>query len=271
MQRVEHARFTEVAALPDSVRGAGGYGSTGGFGALPPGDRATADVPAKEHRDDCAARRPSPTPAARTPRPPGEPGHEAADDATSTPSAVDLAAGPYDSGDVPDDGGSGWTSAACASAHRRASSCACRSTSRPGASSPSSSPPRRARWSCARSPAPRAEGTWDDTRRQIAAETARRGGTATESDGPWGTELRTRVPVQTPEGEQAYQPARVIGIDGPRWLLRATILGRPSVEPEAAGPYVEAIRSVAVHRGNDPMAPGDALPLSVPSNAQRLG
>lgn len=32
-QRVERAAFVEVAALPDSVRGAGGYGSTGGFGS----------------------------------------------------------------------------------------------------------------------------------------------------------------------------------------------------------------------------------------------
>jgi dUTP pyrophosphatase len=30
-QRVEHAAFTEVEALPDSARGSGGYGSTGGF------------------------------------------------------------------------------------------------------------------------------------------------------------------------------------------------------------------------------------------------
>ncbi|MDQ6526485.1 dUTP diphosphatase [Nocardioides sp. LHD-245] len=31
VQRVERARFEPVAALPDSVRGSGGYGSTGGF------------------------------------------------------------------------------------------------------------------------------------------------------------------------------------------------------------------------------------------------
>lgn len=31
VQRVEHARFVEVAELPASERGAGGYGSTGGF------------------------------------------------------------------------------------------------------------------------------------------------------------------------------------------------------------------------------------------------
>jgi dUTP pyrophosphatase len=32
VQRFEHAGFVEVEALPESVRGAGGYGSTGGFG-----------------------------------------------------------------------------------------------------------------------------------------------------------------------------------------------------------------------------------------------
>lgn len=32
LQRVERAGFVEVADLPESVRGAGGYGSTGGFG-----------------------------------------------------------------------------------------------------------------------------------------------------------------------------------------------------------------------------------------------
>jgi dUTP pyrophosphatase len=31
VQRVERARFTEVDALPGSARGAGGYGSTGGY------------------------------------------------------------------------------------------------------------------------------------------------------------------------------------------------------------------------------------------------
>ncbi|MGZ4438298.1 MAG: hypothetical protein ACXVW6_11685, partial [Nocardioidaceae bacterium] len=33
VQQVERARFTEAETLPDSVRGVGGYGSTGGFAA----------------------------------------------------------------------------------------------------------------------------------------------------------------------------------------------------------------------------------------------
>lgn len=35
VQRVERARFVAVDALPESVRGDGGYGSTGGFAANP--------------------------------------------------------------------------------------------------------------------------------------------------------------------------------------------------------------------------------------------
>jgi dUTP pyrophosphatase len=34
IQQVETARFIEVETLPDSVRGEGGYGSTGGFAAV---------------------------------------------------------------------------------------------------------------------------------------------------------------------------------------------------------------------------------------------
>jgi dUTP pyrophosphatase len=44
-QRVEQAEFTEVDALPESARGAGGYGSTGGSAALP----GSADTPAPDH------------------------------------------------------------------------------------------------------------------------------------------------------------------------------------------------------------------------------
>jgi dUTP pyrophosphatase len=46
-QRFERAVFTEVDALPESVRGAGGYGSTGGSAGLPTG----ADAPVPTARD----------------------------------------------------------------------------------------------------------------------------------------------------------------------------------------------------------------------------
>jgi dUTP pyrophosphatase len=34
IQRVEHAQFVEVAELPDSARGSGGFGSTGGHSSI---------------------------------------------------------------------------------------------------------------------------------------------------------------------------------------------------------------------------------------------
>jgi dUTP pyrophosphatase len=43
VQRYEQAHFTEVSELPDSSRGDGGYGSTGGFGSSSPVRPATPD------------------------------------------------------------------------------------------------------------------------------------------------------------------------------------------------------------------------------------
>ena len=63
---------------------------------------------------------------------------------------------------------------------------------------------------------------------------AQRGGTATEREGRFGTELMCEMRVERPEGP-AMQPSRIIGINGSRWLLRATLLGRPALEPDAAG------------------------------------
>ena len=42
VQRVERVAFEEVGALPESVRGTGGYGSTGGFGPAT-GDREESE------------------------------------------------------------------------------------------------------------------------------------------------------------------------------------------------------------------------------------
>jgi hypothetical protein len=116
--------------------------------------------------------------------------------------------------------------------------------------------------------APRNGDIWSDVRKQIAAETARRGGTATEAEGPYGPELHVMMPAKTPDGQAATQPSRVLGINGPRWLLRATFLGRPAVEPREDGELETALREVVVVRGGAPMAPGEALPLVMPNNAR---
>lgn len=110
---------------------------------------------------------------------------------------------------------------------------------------------------------------WSDIRRQIASETARRGGTATESEGRWGTELACEIQVTSTDGRVGRQQQRVIGINGPRWFLRATIVGRPAVDHEVAGPFEEVIEKLVVRRGTVAMPPGDPLPLSIPASARR--
>jgi hypothetical protein len=118
--------------------------------------------------------------------------------------------------------------------------------------------------------APRNGDIWDDVRRQVAGEVARLGGTATEAEGAWGTELRVALTVALPDGQHAQQASRVVGIAGPRWLLRATLFGRPAVEYDPDGDVEKAMRDVVVVRGGTPIPPGDPLPLTVPPGAQRM-
>lgn len=116
--------------------------------------------------------------------------------------------------------------------------------------------------------APKTSGIWVDVRREIAAEATRMGGTASETEGPFGTELVLVVPVEDPDGQIFSQTSRVIGVDGPRWLLRATVLGRAAVESEAAPPMEQSLRNVIVVRGTEPMAPRESLALRLPAGAQ---
>lgn len=116
--------------------------------------------------------------------------------------------------------------------------------------------------------APRHGDLWSDIRPQIAADAARRGGTATEREGRFGTELVCEVQLARPDGQTGTQTSRVIGVNGPRWLLRATFLGEPAREPEAAAEWEAAIAQLAVRRGNHAMPVGEQLPLNLPDGAQ---
>jgi hypothetical protein len=118
--------------------------------------------------------------------------------------------------------------------------------------------------------APRNGDIWPDVRRQVGGEVARMGGTATESEGPYGTEVAVVLSVDRGDGQRVQQASKVVGIAGPRWLLRATLFGRPAVEYAEDGDVETALRDVVVVRGTSPIPPGDALPLTMPPNAQRM-
>jgi hypothetical protein len=110
--------------------------------------------------------------------------------------------------------------------------------------------------------APRSSGLWSEVRDEIAESLRESGGSAETAEGPFGTELRARVPV---EGG-GNQPARFIGVDGPRWFLRGLVSGPASTDPVRAKPLEAAFRGVVVNRGGEAMAPRDMLPLRLPAD-----
>jgi len=118
--------------------------------------------------------------------------------------------------------------------------------------------------------APRHGDLWSDVRPQIAEDMLRQGGEVTEREGPFGPELVCRIEVQLEDGTTAVQPSRIIGINGSRWLLRATLLGRPAMDVESSQDWEDTITRVAVRRGTGAMPVGDVLPVVLPENAQRI-
>jgi hypothetical protein len=119
--------------------------------------------------------------------------------------------------------------------------------------------------------APRTQGIWDEIRPEITARLSRLGGTAEEVPGPFGRELIARIPVRTPDGRTGHRPARFVGVNGPRWFLRAVFEGPAVSEPEPARMMEAVLRDVVVVRGAEAMAPGDLLPLRPPGSPAAPG
>ncbi|PFG37907.1 uncharacterized protein DUF3710 [Georgenia soli] len=115
--------------------------------------------------------------------------------------------------------------------------------------------------------APRTLGIWDELREEITGSVGKQGGTVEEVDGPFGTELLARLPVRTPEGGTGHRPARFVGVDGPRWFLRAVLTGRAAVDAEAAAELEAVLADVVVVRGPEARAPRDVLLLHAPGAA----
>jgi len=108
--------------------------------------------------------------------------------------------------------------------------------------------------------APRSGGMWDDIRGQIAGSISASGGLVEEADGSFGTELRAQIKGS----DGSLQPARFVGVEGPRWFLRGVFLGQ-AARPGAPADALEAVfRSVVVVRGIEAMPMGSPIPLRLP-------
>jgi Protein of unknown function (DUF3710) len=118
--------------------------------------------------------------------------------------------------------------------------------------------------------APRNGDLWSEARPQIASEVGQHGGTATEREGRWGPELLCRVQVRTPDGKTGTQDSRIIGINGPHWMLRATLLGKPATDVEGSGDWEDALSRVAVRRGAQAMPVGESLQVTMPPQVRQV-
>lgn len=109
---------------------------------------------------------------------------------------------------------------------------------------------------------------WADVLHEIRAEVSARGGDPVERAGAFGREVLTHFPAQDHEGNDVNQPACFVGIQGPRWLLRATVVGPSAVNLEESSDLLDVIRSVVVVRGPEARMLGEALPIEVPEQMQ---
>lgn len=113
----------------------------------------------------------------------------------------------------------------------------------------------------------RSGGLWDEVRSELAAEVERLEGTYEIIDGQFGPELHLRIPVTLDDGEQGFQPSRIVVVEGPRWMLRGTFLGQAALQPDDDSLLFRAFREVIVDRGPEAMASRDPLFLSLPESA----
>lgn len=107
--------------------------------------------------------------------------------------------------------------------------------------------------------APRTEGIWDEVCVDIRAQLVSDGATPVDVEGDHGVELRASV--GTPQGPTEL---RFVGIDGPRWMVRAVYQGPAAADPDLAGPLAECLNGVVVDRGTEAMPVREALPLRLP-------
>jgi hypothetical protein len=107
--------------------------------------------------------------------------------------------------------------------------------------------------------APRSEGIWNEVRDEIAEAMATDGVAPREVQGPYGIELTARV--TTPEGPADL---RFVGVDGPRWMVRALFQGQAAADRSREGALGEVLSGLVVVRDGEARPVREALPLQLP-------
>ncbi|MFC3850724.1 DUF3710 domain-containing protein [Corynebacterium hansenii] len=103
--------------------------------------------------------------------------------------------------------------------------------------------------------APTSGGLWETSGREIAEGLSKDGLAVHLEDGPWGDEV---------VGSRDDMQMRIIGADGPRWMMRLTLSGPASSADELAEIGRGMMARCFVNRGDNPMPAGQPLPVTLP-------
>ena len=111
--------------------------------------------------------------------------------------------------------------------------------------------------------APKTLGLWDDIREDLLAANPK----ASEHPGVFGSEVL--LPVSLRNGKKLT--TRVVGVDGPRWMLRGIFSGTAAKPGNKEYDALDGFFSkIVVSRGEEPLAPRDLIPMHPPvTPAQR--
>ncbi|MDF7664767.1 DUF3710 domain-containing protein [Bifidobacterium sp. ESL0745] len=111
--------------------------------------------------------------------------------------------------------------------------------------------------------APKTLGLWDGVSEDLLAANPK----ANEQPGIFGTEIK--LPVTVNGGKRLI--TRIVGVDGPRWMLRGIFSGRAATHPES--PETKALNQyfsdIVVDRGEEPLAPRDLVPMHPPVSPEQ--
>ena len=111
--------------------------------------------------------------------------------------------------------------------------------------------------------APKSEGIWREVREEILESMAADGVQAREADGTYGIEIQAQA--DTPQGPV---PLRFVGVDGPRWMVRAVFQGAAAVDPSRGALLTRCLEGVVVERGAEARPVREPLPLRLPKEMQ---
>ncbi|AZA09131.1 DUF3710 domain-containing protein [Corynebacterium pseudopelargi] len=107
--------------------------------------------------------------------------------------------------------------------------------------------------------APVSGGQWRKLAKDTAESMRADGLRVVTEYGPFGREVVGRL-----DAEQS-NIVRVIGVDGPRWMLRFTIASPEASADQAAELAREVIARSFVNRGDTPILAGESLPVALPA------